>query len=314
MQTIGRIFNIQHFSVHDGPGIRTVVFVKGCPLKCKWCANPESQVCKSELAWTKSECLHCKSCFRLSDLNCHFEKSESVKNDDKDDELFWNEKAIINKEKVSEVKKTCPTQALHVIGEEKTVREVLEEVEKDDAFYSESGGGLTVSGGEPLMQADFLYELLKEAGNHRINRAIETTGFAKYEILKKVASELDYLLIDVKAMNDEIHQKNTGVSNKLILENLRHLRADFPNLPIKVRTPVIPNVNDSEKEIEAIFDFVKSLGLNTKYELLRYHKLGESKYKTLHRKYEMPNVSLSDEKFLKLSVIASQSVSGGEGI
>lgn len=304
MQTIGRIFNIQHFSVHDGPGIRTVVFVKGCPLRCKWCANPESQVCKSELAWTKSECLHCKSCFRLENLNCHFEN----------DELFWSGNAIINKEKVSEVKKTCPTQALHVIGEEKSVSEVLEEVEKDDAFYSESGGGLTVSGGEPLMQSDFLYELLREAGNHRINRAIETTGFAKYEILKKIASELDFLLIDVKAMNDEIHQKNTGVSNKLILENLRHLRADFPNLPIKVRTPVIPNVNDSEKEIEAIFDFVKSLGKNTNYELLRYHKLGEAKYKTLHRKYEMGNVSLSDEKFLKLSVIASQSVSGGEGI
>lgn len=304
MQTIGRIFNIQHFSVHDGPGIRTVVFVKGCPLKCKWCANPESQVCKTELGWTKSECLHCKTCFRLSDLNCHFEN----------DELFWSKNAIINKEKASEVKKTCPSQALHVIGEEKTVEEVLAEVEKDDAFYSESGGGLTVSGGEPLMQADFLYELLRQAGNHRINRAIETTGFAKYETLKKVASELDYLLIDIKAMNDEIHQKNTGVSNKLILENLQHLRADFPNLPIKVRTPVIPNVNDSEKEIEAIFDFVKSLGLNTKYELLRYHKLGESKYKTLHRKYEMGDVSLSDEKFFKLSVIASQSVSGGEGI
>ncbi len=293
----GTVFNIQHFSIHDGPGIRTVVFLKGCPLRCKWCANPESQSFKTELAWLSGECIRCNECRKLKDLNCHFE----------DDVLNWNSEKSID-ESTSEidakiVNRICPTQALHVIGEKKSMIDVMNEVEKDSEFFSQSGGGMTVSGGEPLSQSEFLYALLKEAGKRKIHRAMETTLFAPYEKVHKIVSELDYLLTDIKAIDEEIHIKNTGVSNKLILENIKKVRRDFPKLPIKIRTPVIPNVNDTENEIAKISLFVKNLGVNTEYELLKYHRYGLSKYASLHRIYEMGDAELSDEKFKYLNEV-----------
>lgn len=283
----GTVFNIQHFSVHDGPGIRTVVFLKGCPLRCRWCANPESQVCKSQLGWEKKQCIGCKECAKLPELKCHFENEA----------LVWDENKPLD---VKQIKRACPTQALHVIGEDKTAVEVLDEVEKDLEFYNQSGGGLTVSGGEPLLQGQFLLELLSEAKKRSIGCAIETTGFAKYELFNQVCALLDYLLIDVKTMNDEVHKKETGVSNRTILENLKKVRRDFPELKIKVRTPVVPGVNDTEKDIEELTAFVKGLGPNTEYELLKYHKLGGPKYETLHRTYEMGDVELSEDRFIEL--------------
>lgn len=303
MAKTGRIFNIQHFSVHDGPGIRTVVFFKGCPLRCAWCANPESQVRDIQLGWTKGECIGCKSCVqKLSNLGCRFE----VQSQDKASELFWDSKHILTDEEVEQVERICPSNALHVIGRDAEINEILCEVEKDSAFYAESGGGITLSGGEPLLQHDFVTELLHQAGKHHIHRAIETTGLCRYESFRQVAGELDFLLIDVKIWSPSLHEKWTGFSNEVILENLVHIRRDFPELPILVRTPVIPGVNDNETEIRSIARFVKTLGGNTSHELLKYHRLGEPKYASLHRHYELSDRTLSEERFSALKKISKE--------
>lgn len=264
METVkGTVFNIQRFSVHDGPGIRTVVFLKGCPLRCRWCANPESQERKKELAWTKSKCIGCKSC-----ENCD----------------------------LSHVDIICPTKAKHFIGEEKTVEEVLSKVDRDEMFYSNLDGGLTVSGGEPLMQPEFTFALLSEARRLGINTAIETTGYAAYPVFQKIAGQLDYLLMDIKTYDKDLHKTHTGVSNEIILENFKRIREEFPNLQMQIRTPVIPGINDSEEELQKIHDFLRPYD-KIKYELLKYHRLGESKYESLGRDYPMGEVSLSDERF-----------------
>jgi pyruvate formate lyase activating enzyme len=258
--------------------------VKGCPLRCLWCANPESQNFEKEIAWTKSECIGCKSCTE-STVGEHFRFEE--------DGLYWED---FTANSLEEIRNLCPATALHVFGETKTVDEVMTEVIKDEIFYSDSGGGITVSGGEPLSQGDFTYELLKKAGENGIHRCMETTGFAHYETLSRIARELDYLLMDIKCINEEVHKKYTGVSNQVILENVKRLRAEFPHLPIQIRTPVIPGVNDSEEAISAVSEFVAAMP-NTRYELLRYHRLGEPKYESLHRVYPLGEKELSEERF-----------------
>ncbi len=294
----GTVFNIQHYSVHDGPGIRTVVFLKGCPLRCKWCANPESQRITPEIAWTKEKCIGCNSCIEeLKNLECKFTDSG----------LEWNPSAEFDP---FDVKLACASEALHVIGEQKSINEVLKIVERDSVFFGRSNGGLTVSGGEPLMQPDFTSELLAEAKRRHIHTAIESSGYAKWENLRMTAQYLDYLLTDIKTMNDEVHREYTAVSNKLILENLEKLSAEFPNLTIHVRTPVIPGVNDTEEDIRAIAEFIKQMP-NTIYELLMYHEFGRPKYESLNRAYEMGTVSLSDELFEHLKEVAKDTIGSG---
>ena len=289
----GTIFNIQHCSLHDGPGIRTTVFLKGCPLRCKWCANPESQKAEPELGWTKNECISCGGCLL-------FLKELGVKNIG--DDILWDINVLPDEAKV---KRACPSTALHVIGKEVSVREVLDEVEKDIPFYTNSGGGLTVSGGEPLMQSAFTLSLLKEAKSQGINTAMETSAFGNTESFIEIANELDYLYADIKCFNDELHIKNTGVSNELILKNIKAVRKACPDLKICIRTPIIPDVNDFTEEVAAIRDFVKTLGNNTEYELLKYHKLGIPKYQSLRREYSMGEVELADELFLGLIEVAN---------
>ncbi|MGN1202153.1 MAG: glycyl-radical enzyme activating protein [Eubacterium sp.] len=293
----GIVFNIQHYSIHDGPGIRTAVFLKGCPLRCRWCANPESQQKKIELGWTKNDCIGCGGCLTLlGNYGCKYI----------DDKIIWSTDIIPDPNRV---KRACPSTALHAIGEEKTVDEIIKAVEKDKVFYSNSGGGLTISGGEPLMQSDFTLALLKAAKARQINTAMETSAFGDTDVFVEIAGQLDYLFTDIKCFNDELHKKNTGVSNKLILKNIKAVRGAYPDLKICIRTPVIPNVNDSESEISKISRFVKSLGGNTEYELLKYHKLGIPKYESLHRDYPMGNLELSDEIFEELKRLANNIIS-----
>lgn len=189
---------------------------------------------------------------------------------------------------------------MHIIGERKSVEEILEQVEKDKTFYKTSGGGLTVSGGEPLMQAEFTAELLKEAKKKTISTCIETSGQASWERFQLVLKELDYLIMDIKCFSSERHKEHTGIGNELILENMQKIRETFPNLPVLVRTPVIPGFNDTEEEILKIAEFVNQL--NCEYELLKYHRLGLPKYDSLHREYPMGDVELDDEKFKKIKM------------
>lgn len=283
----GIIFNIQRFSVHDGPGIRTVVFVKGCPLRCKWCANPESQLSDIELAWTKEKCIGCRCCENSELKPCFCFR---------DDDLYWDR---FDKTKADLIERICPSNALHIVGYKTDVASVIDKIDRDEMFYSNLDGGLTISGGEPLMQPDFTYELLKEARSEGINTAIETTGYAKYEVLRKIVSLLDYLIMDIKSLDDKAHKQNTGVSNRIILDNFVKLRKDYPALPILIRTPVIPGFNDTKEAIGDIHSFLLAYD-NIRYELLKYHRLGEAKYISLHREYPMKDAKLDDELYAEL--------------
>ncbi len=296
MKNSGIVFNIQHFSIHDGPGIRTVVFLKGCPLRCRWCANPESQDPNPEIAWTKGECIGCESCVKgLQELGTHFDEQEG---------LLWKKEIRPEEETAQSIKRCCPSEALHVIGERKGIEEILDEVEKDRTFYKTSHGGMTLSGGEPLMQPEFSLALLKEARKRKIHTCMESSGLFSWEKLEPILQNLDYLIMDLKCFSEEKHREQTGVGNQIILENLQKARESFPELPILVRTPVIPGFNDSEEEISKILNFLEPL--SCEYELLKYHRLGLPKYESLHRPYLMGEAELSDEDFERIKNFARE--------
>lgn len=282
----GTVFNIQYFSVHDGPGIRTVIFLKGCPLRCLWCSNPESQKRELEIAWQKSKCIGCMQCKKVCPNAALYSENRI-----KVEENRCNKCMLCTE--------CCPTGALYRIGEWKGVEELLDEIEGDEVFYSNSKGGLTLSGGEPLMQGEFAICLLKGAKERYLNTAIETTGHVKWEILEEAAKYLDSIFYDIKSLNEEKHLFYTKVSNQLIVDNFHKLCSTYQDLPITVRTPVIPGVNDTKEDILQILDLIKSYP-NVKYELLPYHAFGKSKYKNLDREYLMPEVGLKEEIFEEL--------------
>jgi len=276
MSVIGRISNIQRYSLHDGPGIRTVVFLKGCPLRCRWCCNPESQNPHQEVSYFKSKCIGEQACGYCQNV-C---RQGAVSFDAKG-------RAVIDRNKCDSClhcAKNCPAKAIRIEGRTATAEEVLNEVEKDSVFYRDSAGGITVSGGEPLAQSDFLLALLREAKKRRIGTAIETCGFGHYDVLKQAALLTDTVYYDIKSLNNEKHREWTGQSNALIMENFQKLCIDFPALPKVVRTTIIPGFNDSAEEIEQIQSFLKDKSGVT-FEMLPYHRFGVGKYVALGRKY-----------------------------
>ena len=286
--TLGTIFNIQKFSIHDGPGIRTLVFFKGCPLRCLWCCNPESQSPEPEHGYNPEKCFGCGRCVaRCSHgvLSLKEDRTLDIRRD-------------LCRAECPDCVKVCPDKALVFYGKRYSVEEVLKVVEQDALFYTRSGGGLTVSGGEPLMQPEFLRELCKEARRRRIDVAMETSGFASEEVFLSVMPWVGYLMMDVKHMDDDTHKRITGVSNQRILSNIRALRHEFPDKPLRIRTPVIPGLNDSEENLMATSEFARSLG--AEYELLAYHSMGRSKYRSLDRAYPMGDVELAKETFAAL--------------
>ena len=245
------IFDIERNSFVDGPGIRTTVFFKGCNLKCKWCHNPESQNPKKEILFYKNKCTGCGRCKALTVADENF---------------------------------ICFNDAKEICGKEYSVDEVLKEVIKDKAFYETSGGGVTFSGGECMLQIDFLTEILKKCKENGIHTAVDTAGHIPWESFEKIIPDTDLFLYDIKAMNDEIHKEYTSVSNSLILENLARLLKS--NVGVWVRVPIIPGVNDSEDEMKKIKSFFEANGYPEKVKLLPYHAMGEHKYVALNRKSE----------------------------
>ena len=271
-ESTGVIFNIQKFSVHDGPGIRTTVFLKGCPLKCEWCSNAESMNSVAELGILRNLCNSCEKCvYACPEGAIDFDTSHTIQ---------------INRDKCTacgECVTACPTDALTIYGKQITVEDTIKEVCRDRSFYETSGGGVTVSGGEALRQADFVVALFKKCREAGIGTCLDTTGFASPDTLKKVLAFTDYVLYDIKHMDTVCHESFTGVPNELILSNARVVAAS--GVPMLCRTPLIAGANDSHDNITATAQFVKTLGDSVAVELLPYHRFGKAKYQTLDRPY-----------------------------
>jgi pyruvate formate lyase activating enzyme len=287
----GLIFNVQKFSLHDGCGIRTAVFLKGCPLACAWCSNPEGQAFEPELVYTRDRCIGLEACTRcLPACPRHAITGGADGRVDID---------RVRCDQCGGCAPECPARALEMSGEFASVDEVLRLVEEDGAFYVRSGGGLTVTGGEPLSQPAFVAALLASAHGRGLHTALETSGLCPWGVLEKVASSLDEVFYDIKCIDASTHARATGVSNVRILRNFRCLRRRFPQLPVTVRTPIVPGVNDSAEAVQAIVDFIESAGGAAAYELLAYHRYGECKYAKLGRCYPLAEVEPPDERLMR---------------
>lgn len=271
----GTVFNLQRYSIHDGPGIRTIVFLKGCPLACRWCSNPESQNRQPELLFNAQVCIRCGRCISACSRG-----ALSLQNPDR-----------VERSRCSgcgKCQSACLNGALERKGDLRTVEWTMEQLKKDSTYYRRSGGGVTLSGGEPLLQPEFAAQLLKACHALGWNTAIETTLFASEAALRQVLPHVDHALVDIKHMDPEQHQAYTGQRNEMILENAR-LAAELA--PVTIRVPLIPgfNVNDgSDKVIREICEFAKTLKNVREVHLLPYHTYGENKYRLTGREYGMP--------------------------
>lgn len=270
----GITFNIQKFSIHDGPGIRTTVFFKGCPLRCKWCSNPESQIKNVQILHDQSKCSYCLSCVAAC-------PNGAITHEDN--------KIIINEDKCVgclTCVNSCPNRALSYEGDYQTIEEIVDICMQDIDFYEESGGGVTISGGEGMSQPEFLKKLIAELKKNSVHVAIETTGYVKKETFEALARELDLLLFDVKHYDREKHYNGTKVYNDLIVENLKW--AIDNEIEVLPRIPVIPDFNDSLEDAEGLAKLLVEVGAK-KVQLLPFHQFGEKKYELLNRNYKYKN-------------------------
>lgn len=270
----GLIFNIQKYSLHDGPGIRTTVFLKGCPLSCPWCHNPESVSHCKELILVETRCVACGQCGRVCPVNPTPGRAGPLP--PRPEPCFLCAACV----------EACPTGARQIVGRDVTVSEVIRELEADRLFYEESGGGVTLSGGEPLSQPRFLIALLQACHQRGFHTTVDTSGFTPTDELLTVATHTDLFLYDLKLMDDALHRQHTGVSNVLIHENLRTLARVHDR--IWVRVPVIPGITDTVANLEAIGQFVSCLDRVRQVNLLPYHNTGLQKLRRLGRPLPCP--------------------------
>lgn len=295
MQIKAPIFNIQTYSIHDGPGIRVTVFVKGCPLRCLWCANPESNIAAPQLMTYSSKCTGCGLCVE----KC---PKKAIRIGEKEGRYI----AITNRElcvNCGACVDVCRAGAREIAGKLMTVEEVLNKVKKDKLFMDESGGGMTISGGECLMHPDFSEALLYAAQQAGIHTAVESCSFASMDVVDRVFKYVDLALLDIKHMDSEIHEKLTGVPNWPILENIKHVYHTL-KVPVTVRVPTIPGYNDSDENIAATAEFTaKELGADVQVHLLPYHRLGESKNESLGKEMDFSIDIPSDEHMQHLKAI-----------
>ena len=269
----GTIFNIQKFSVHDGPGIRTTVFMKGCPLQCRWCSNAESINPKPELGLIRSSCNNCGKCITAC--------PEAAIGFDNEGVVQFNRDLCTA---CGECVALCSPGALTIYGKRVTVDDVFKDISRDKSFYEGSGGGITVSGGEPLQQADFVAALFQMCHDAGIDTCLDTCGYAATDKLKKVLAFTDYVLYDIKHMDTDRHHQFTGAPNDLILSNAQVVAAS--EIPMLCRIPLIKDVNDTAHNMGETAQFVKMLGNGIAVELLPYHRLGIGKYQTLAKPYD----------------------------
>jgi pyruvate formate lyase activating enzyme len=275
----GLVFNIQRYSIQDGPGIRSTVFIKGCPLRCAWCHNPESQSFEKELITIDTRCIHCGECVRLCHQNPQVLENAITRSNDE------NSRCI----KCGDCVDACPTGARQMIGQRMSVEDVVTEVMKDRLFYDESGGGVTISGGEPLAQPDFVMELVHALHSHGIHTALDTSGFAPLNIFTKAVEQVDLVLYDLKLMDEDRHRHYTGVSNRSILNNLHSLGRMHKR--IWLRIPLIPGVNDDQDTLDQMAEFAASIPGILQVNILPYHEIGLDKNRRLGREYTLGDIA-----------------------
>jgi len=277
-QKPGLVAEIQHYCIQDGPGIRTTVFLKGCPLHCLWCHNPEMINPRKEVWYNARTCTLCGKCVEA----CPTRAIEGYLDERVIDRLVCL--ASTGCKKCVEV---CPTTALEVVGKQTTVEDVVKEVREDAMFYQRTGGGTCISGGDPTLQADFTVEFLKQCQEHFIDTAVETCSHASWDVLSEIAQYADLMLLDIKHMDPVRHKKGTGVSNELILENISRLAK--MGKKIRIRLPLIPGFNDSEENLRKTAEFM--VANNLKYiDLLAFHLAGEYKYGKLGKRFECSTI------------------------
>ena len=278
----GVIFDIQRYSIYDGPGIRTTVFLKGCPLRCIWCHNPESQSANIELSFKQEKCAQCGICGDVCPNHVHrFDRGVHT---------ISRDKCV----KCGRCVSSCPYGALKLYGREIEVREVMKEVLKDIKYYKNSGGGMTISGGEPLFQPEFTAQLLQAAKYAGIDTCIETCGYAGRNVFKGLFGLVDLYIFDYKVTDKSEHQKLTGVDNELIMGNLQYLYDRGRS--IILRCPLVPGINDTKEHLAAIAALCSKYPMIKSVEIMPYHNMGRGKYTELGRKYSLANLKNTDKE------------------
>ena len=279
------VLSITRMTIHNGPGIRTLILFKGCLLRCLWCSTPESQKAEPEIAIYPSKCIHCDQCVPVCPLNAINLTNETIS---------INRSMCNNCGKCAQV---CYPEAIKLLGQPMTVEELLTEAKKDVIIYKHSRGGVTLSGGEPLLNPDFTGKLLQVFKEEGISVGVDTCGHVPWANIQQMLPYIDFFLWDIKHMNPEKHRKLTGVSNKLILSNARSVSER--NIPLYIRVPVIPGYNDSEENIRATCEFAQGLSSVVELGLVPLHHLGEARYDSLNRPYPIANVPLVPDSVLQ---------------
>jgi len=284
----GTIFDIRKYSIHDGPGIRTAVFFKGCPLECKWCHNPEGRTYHPELIFRPARCILCDDCLTVCPSEAVTRQGDLIRIDR-------------TRCKVSgECAAVCNAEALQVVGREMTIQQVMAEIEGDTVFYEQSGGGVTFTGGEPLAQPRFLIELLSACRIRNLHTVVDTSGFSTWAVLEETLPLVDLFLYDLKLMDDTRHRQWAGVSNEVILSNLRQLSE--AGLKIHIRIPIIPGINNDEENLRQTGAFLASLPTVPPVELLPYHNIAEGKYAGLEMNYTLAEIHPPSQKQMQTIV------------